>query len=122
MSTASAEGGEDGNDGGDPKGKNTNAAPDPKKMSMFKRDMLRYMQGRTADAIARGEEPPWDALYAPPDMHHYLQRKTEYAIARGEEPPYGGLYAPLVESCVANPPAKKATMKNKPSSSHSKND
>jgi hypothetical protein len=57
-------------------------------------DMHHYLQRRTADAIARGEEPPWDALYAPPDMHHYLQRRTTDAIARGEEPPYGGLYAP----------------------------
>jgi hypothetical protein len=42
-----------GNGGGDPKGKTTNTTPDPKKMSM-----LRYMQGKTAYAIARGEEPP----------------------------------------------------------------
>jgi hypothetical protein len=56
--------------------------------------MLRYMQGKTADAIARGEEPPCNGLYAPIDMHHYLQRKTVDAIARGEKPPYGGLYAP----------------------------
>jgi hypothetical protein len=75
--------------------------------------MLRHLQGVTAYVIARGEEPPWDALYAPPDMHHYLQRKTAYVIARGEEPPYGslyaagGLYAPPVEPCVTNPPAKK---------------
>jgi hypothetical protein len=40
------------------------------------------MQGKTADAIARGEEPPCDGLYAPIDMHHYLQRKTTNAIAR----------------------------------------
>jgi hypothetical protein len=94
MSTAAAEGGEDGNSGGDPKGKNTNTTPDPKKMSTLERGMLRYMQGKTADAIARGEEPPCNGLYAPIDMHHYLQRKTADAIARGEKPPYGGLYAP----------------------------
>jgi hypothetical protein len=52
------------------------------------------MQGKTADVIARAEEPPWNGLYAPIDIHHYLQRKTAYAIARGEKPPYGGLYAP----------------------------
>jgi hypothetical protein len=73
------------------------------------------MQGKTADVIARGEEPPWDAFYAPPDMHNYLQRKTANAIARGEEPPYGGLYAPPADPCVANPPAKKGTKKDKPS-------
>jgi hypothetical protein len=122
MSTSAAGGGEDGNGGGHPKGKNTNAAPDPKKMSTLKRGMVRYMQEKTADAIARGEEPPWDAFYAPPDMHHYLQRKTTDAIARGEEPPYsglyapGGLYAPPTEPCVANSPAKKGTRKDKPSS------
>jgi hypothetical protein len=43
MSTADAEGGEDGNGGGDPKGKNTNTTPDPKKMSTLERGMLRYM-------------------------------------------------------------------------------
>jgi hypothetical protein len=31
MCTAAAGGAQDGNGGGDPKGKNTNAAPDPKK-------------------------------------------------------------------------------------------
>jgi hypothetical protein len=56
--------------------------------------MLRYMQGKTADGIARGEELPCNGLYAPIDMHHYLQRKNVDAIARGEKPPYGGLYAP----------------------------
>jgi hypothetical protein len=39
-------------------------------------------------------------------VHHYLQRKTANAIARGDEPPYGGLYAPPTDPCVANPPAK----------------
>jgi hypothetical protein len=58
MSTAAAGGGgQDGNGGGDPKGKNTNTTPGPKKMSTFERGMLRYMQGKTADAIARGEDP-----------------------------------------------------------------
>jgi hypothetical protein len=47
----------DGDGGGDPKGKNTNTTPDPKKMSTFERGMLRYMQGKTADAIAIGEDP-----------------------------------------------------------------
>jgi hypothetical protein len=42
MSTAAA-GGEDGNGGGEPKGKNTNTTPDPKKMSTLERGMLRYM-------------------------------------------------------------------------------
>jgi hypothetical protein len=69
--------------------------------------MLGYMQEKTAYAIAREEEPPWDVFYAPPDMHHYLQRKTADAIERGEEPPYIGLYAPPADPCVANPPAKK---------------
>jgi hypothetical protein len=46
------------------------------------------LQKETADAIAKGEEPPWDALYAPPDMHHYLQGKTVDVIARGEKPPW----------------------------------
>jgi hypothetical protein len=80
MSTAAARGGEDGNGGGDPKGKNTNVAPNPKKMSTLERGMLRYMQGKTVDAIARGHEPPLDALYAPPDMHHYLQRKIQMSL------------------------------------------
>jgi hypothetical protein len=69
MSTAAAVGGgQDGNGGGGDrdsshhKGKNTYATPNPKKMNMFKRGMLRHMQGKTADTIARGEEPPWDAL------------------------------------------------------------
>jgi hypothetical protein len=118
--------GEDGNGGGDPKGKNTNTAPDPKKMSTFERGMLCYMQGITADAIARGEGPPCNGLYAPPDMHHYLRRNTADAIARGEEPPYGclyasgGLYSPLANPSVANPPTKKGTKKDKPSSSQHK--
>jgi hypothetical protein len=37
-----------------PQGEKTNATPDPKKMSTFQRGM----QGTTADAIARGDEPP----------------------------------------------------------------
>jgi hypothetical protein len=57
MSTAVAGGG-DGNGGGDLKGKTTNTTPDLKKMSTLERGMLRYMQGKTAYAIARGEEPP----------------------------------------------------------------
>jgi hypothetical protein len=61
---------------------------------MLERGMLRYMQGKTADVIARGEEPPCNGLYAPIDMHHYLQRKIADAITRGEKPPYGDLYAP----------------------------
>jgi hypothetical protein len=126
MSTSAARWGE-GNGGDHPKGKNTNAAPDSKKMSTLERGMLRYMQGKTADANARGEEPPCDAFYAPPDMHHCLQRKTADAIARGEKPPYGGLYAlgglyaPPAEPCVTNPPAKKVKRKDKPSSSNHKN-
>jgi hypothetical protein len=74
------------------------------------------MQRKTADAIARGEEPPCDGLYAPIDKHHYFQRKTVYAVARGEKPRYGGLYAPgglygpSVNPCVANPPTKKAML------------
>jgi hypothetical protein len=84
------------------------------------------MQGKTAYAIARGEEPPCDDLYAPIDMHHYLQRKVTNAIARGEKPPYGdlyapgGLYGPSANPCVANPPTKKATKKDKYSSSNRK--
>jgi hypothetical protein len=84
------------------------------------------MQGKTAYAIARGEEPPCDGLYAPIDMHHYLQRKVTNAIARGEKPPYGdlyapgGLYGPSANPCVANPPTKKATKKDKYSSSNRK--
>jgi hypothetical protein len=80
------------------------------------------MQRKTANGIARGEEPPCDGLYDPIDMHHYLQRKTVDAIARGEKHPYGGLYAlgglygPSANPCVANPPTKKATKKDKPSS------
>jgi hypothetical protein len=59
-------------------------------------------------------------------MHHYFQRKTADAIARGDEPPYGGLYAPgglygpSADPCVANPLTKKSTKKGKPSSSHHK--
>jgi hypothetical protein len=75
---------------------------------MLGRGMFRYLQGKTADAIAREEEPPWDALYAPSGMHHYLQGKTAYAIARGEDPPWGGLYAPPTDSCVANLPTIKS--------------
>jgi hypothetical protein len=67
------------------------------------------MEGKTADAIARGEEPLWDGLYAPKEMHHYLQWKTVDAIARGEEPPYGGLYAKPPDPSVANPPTTKPT-------------
>jgi hypothetical protein len=92
-------------------------------MSTLERVMLRHLQGITADAIARGEEPPWNGIYAPKDMHHYLQQKTVNAIARGEEPPYGGLYAPggpyapPADPCVANPPTTKPTKEAKPSSS-----
>jgi hypothetical protein len=35
-------------------------------MSTFERGMLRYMQGKTAYAIAREDEPPWGGLYDPP--------------------------------------------------------
>jgi hypothetical protein len=90
-------------------------------MSTFERGILRYMEGVIADAIARGEEPPWDALHAPPNIHHYLQRRTADAIARGEA--YGGLYAPggryapPADPCVANPPTTKPTKEAKPSSS-----
>jgi hypothetical protein len=45
---------------------NTNTTPDLKKMSTFERGMLRYMQGKIADAIAREDEPPWGGLYDPP--------------------------------------------------------
>jgi hypothetical protein len=93
MSTTATGGGQDGNGGGDLKEKNTNAAPDPKKMSTFERGMLHHLQGVTVDAIVIGDDPPWDALYAPPDMHHYLQRRTADAILKGEELHYGGLYA-----------------------------
>jgi hypothetical protein len=55
MSTDAAGGGEDGN--GDPKGKNTNTAPDPRKMTTFERAMLHYLQGKTVDVIAGGEDP-----------------------------------------------------------------
>jgi hypothetical protein len=61
------------------------------------------MQGKTADVIARGEEPPWNGLYTPIVMHHYLQRKTADAITRGEKPPYGGLYAPGGLYCPSSP-------------------
>jgi hypothetical protein len=42
-----------------------------------------------------------------------VKRKIADAIARGEEPPYGDLYAPGVlyappaHPCVVNPPTKK---------------
>jgi hypothetical protein len=49
--------GEDGNGGGDPKGKTTNTTPDLKKMTTFQRGMLRYLQGKTGDVISRGEDP-----------------------------------------------------------------
>jgi hypothetical protein len=97
--------------------------PDSKKMSTLERGILRHLQGKTADAIARGEEPPWNGIYAPKEMHHYLQQETVDAIARGEEPPYGGLYAPggpyapPADPCVANPPTTKLTKEAKPSSS-----
>jgi hypothetical protein len=80
MSTAAAGGEEDGNGGGDPKGKNKNTTHDPKKMSTLERSMLRYMQGKTADVIARGEKPPCNDLYAPIDMHHYLQQKLQMPL------------------------------------------
>jgi hypothetical protein len=59
-------------------------------------------------------------------MHHYFRRNTADAISRGEEPPYGGLYAPgglygpAANPSVPNPPTKKVTKKDKPSSSHHK--
>jgi hypothetical protein len=125
MASAAAGGGEDGNGGGNRdsshhKGKNTNAAPDQKKMGTFERCMLQYMKGKTVDAVARGEEPPWDGIYTPKEMHHFLQRKTANAIARGEEPPYGGLYATPPDPSVANPPTIKPT-ESKPSSSRRRN-
>jgi hypothetical protein len=43
MSTTAAGGEEDGNGGGDPKGKNTNTTLDLKEMSTLERGMLRYM-------------------------------------------------------------------------------
>jgi hypothetical protein len=95
-------------------------------MATFERGKLHYLQGKTAYAIARGEDPPWNGLYAPPDMHHYLRCNTADAISRGEEPPYGGLYAmgglysPVANPSIPNPPTKKGTKKDKPSSSHHK--
>jgi hypothetical protein len=44
-------------------------------------------------------------------MHYYLQGKTIDAIAKGEEPPWCGLYAPPADPSVANPPTIKATKK-----------
>jgi hypothetical protein len=127
MASAATGGGKDGN-GGDNhdsshhKGKNTfETPPDPKKMSTFKRGMLRHLQGITADAIARGEEPPWNGIYAPKEMQNYLQRKTVDAIARGEETPYGGLYATPPDPSVANPPTTKPTKEAKASSSRHRN-
>jgi hypothetical protein len=38
------------------------------------------MVRKTAYAIAKGEEPPWDAFYAPPDMHHYLKKKLQMPL------------------------------------------
>jgi hypothetical protein len=127
MVSAAAEGGEDGNGGGNRdsshhKGKNTfETPPDPKKMSTFKRGMLRHLQGITADVISRGEEPPWNGIYAPKEMHHYLQRKTADAIARGEDSPYGGLYATPPDPSVANPPTTKPSKEAKPSPSRRRN-
>jgi hypothetical protein len=128
MASAAAGGGEDGNGGGNRdslhhRGEITfETLPDPKKMSTLERGMLCHLQGTTTDAIARGEEPPWNGIYTPKDMHHYLQRKTADAIARGEEPPYGSLYAPSgpyappADPSVANPPTTKPTKEAKPSS------
>jgi hypothetical protein len=79
------------------------------------------MEGKTADAIARREEPPWDGIYAPKETHHYLQRKIADAIARGEEPPYGGLYATPPDPSVANPPTTEPTKEAKPSTSRRRN-
>jgi hypothetical protein len=53
-------------------------------------------------------------------MLHYLQGKTANANARGEDPPWNGLYAPAANPSVPNPPTKKGTKKDKPSSSHHK--
>jgi hypothetical protein len=95
-------------------------------MTTFQRGMLRYLQGKTGDVISRGEDPPWNGIYAPPEMHHYLRRNTADAISRGEELPYGGLYAPVAlygpaaNPSVANPPTKKGIKKDKSSSSHHK--
>jgi hypothetical protein len=106
----------DGNGGGDLKGK-TQIHYLIQKMTTFERGMLRYQQGKNAYAIARGEDPPWNGLYAPPDMHHYLRRNTVDAISRGEEPLYGGLYAPgglygpAANLSVPNPPTKKVPRK-----------
>jgi hypothetical protein len=67
-------------------------------MTTFERGMLRYLQGKTADAIARGEDLPWNGLYAP-----------------------SGIYGPATNQSVANPPTKTGTKKDKHSSSHHKN-
>jgi hypothetical protein len=56
-----------------------------------------------------------------------FEKKTADAITRGEKPPYGGfyapsgLYAPPTDPCVANPPAEKGIGKDKSSSPHRKN-
>jgi hypothetical protein len=77
MAFSAEGGGEDGNGGGNRdsshhRGKTFETPPDPKKMSTFERGMLCHLQGKTADAIAKGEEPPWNGIYAPKEMHHYL--------------------------------------------------
>jgi hypothetical protein len=66
-------------------------------MTTFERGMLRYLQGKTTDAISRGEEPPYGGLYA-----------------------LGSLYGPAANPSVPNPPTKKVTKKDKPSLSHHK--
>ena len=76
MSTATGGSGDDGS--GDRrsshnKGKTKVGAPDkPKKMSMWERAMLRYLQGTHVDVVAVGEKPPFGGRYAPPPSNTIL--------------------------------------------------
>ena len=42
--------------------------PKPKMSTTWHRAMVRYLQGKHEDAVAAGEEPPFDGRYAPPPV------------------------------------------------------
>jgi hypothetical protein len=85
MSTVAAGGGGDSNGGGDPKGKNTNTTPDPKKMSTLERHASIYARKNCrCHCKRRGTSLEWSlyshshaSLFATKNCRcHYKRRET----------------------------------------------
>jgi hypothetical protein len=121
MSTAVAGGGEDGNGDGDPKGENTNTAPDPNKMSTFERDMLHHLQGVTTDVIA--ERNLLEMLFMLHQICNIICIGKLQMPLQEERNLIEVVFMLHQQTCVLLiHQLKNVTKKDKPSSSHRKND